>query len=337
MATMADVAKRAGVAPSTVSYALSGKRPVSEETKRRIFDAIAQLGYHPNALARSLVTKRTRVIALLFPSPTKGLSEVQLEFVTSAARVASERGYAFLLWTSPTEDREILRLTQEGLIEGLILMEIKLQDTRVEILQDLGYPFTMIGRCQNDDGLSFVDLDFEEAARISVRHLADLGHSHIAYLNHSLAVLEAGYGPAVRAVNGFQAAIEERGLQGVIRACEPTLECGYETIQALLAEHPSLSAAIVANDGACAGVIQALHDKGVRIPDDFSIVAKVPSRIAEMMTPSLTAVDVPTGELGRIGAEMLIRRLEGEEEQPMQLVLSPKLTVRQSSGPYSGR
>ncbi len=336
MTTMADIAKRAGVALSTVSYALSGKRPVSEETKRRIFTAIAELGYHPNALARGLVTKRTRVITLLFPS-TKGLSEVQLEFVTSAAQVASERGYTLLLWTPPTEDQEILRLTQEGLMEGLILMEIKLKDPRVEMLRDLGYPFTMIGRCQENDGISFVDLDFEEAARLSVQHLADLGHRHIALLNFPSALLEAGYGPAVRFLDGFQAAVAERGLQGVARSCEPTLECGYETIQTLLEEHPSLSAVVTANDRIPAGVIQALHDKGVRIPNDFSIVAKVPSRIAEMMTPPLTAVDVPTGELGRIGAEMLIRQLEGEEEQPMQLVLSPKLTVRQSSGPYSRR
>jgi DNA-binding LacI/PurR family transcriptional regulator len=305
---MDDVARRAGVALSTVSYALSGKRPVSEETKQRIFKAIDELGYHPNLLARGLASRRTKVIALLFPALVEGLSEVQLEFVTSAAAVASQQGYALLLWTSPGEDQEILRLTREGLIEGLVLMEIRLHDPRVDTLLDLGYPFTMIGHCQDNHDISFVDFDFDRAVHLCVEHLADLGHSHIALLPYSPVALELGYGPAVR-------------------------ERGYGEMHALLDEHPSPSALVIANDVLYFGAVQALSERDLRIPEDFSIVAITSRRMAEMTTPTLTSAEMPAAEMGHIGTELLIRRLEGEEEQPTQLLLPAKLTIRRSSGP----
>lgn len=337
MATMADVARRAGVAVSTVSYALSGKRPVSDQTKQRIFKAIDELGYHPNVLARGLATKHTKVIALLYPALVRRLSEVQLEFVTSAASVASQQGYALLLWTSPGEDQEILRLTREGLIEGLVLMEIRLQDPRVEMLLELGYPFSIIGHCQHNDSISFVDFDFDQAVRLSVGHLADLGHSHIALLSYSPVPLELGYGPAVRSIESFQVAVEARGLEAVVRVCEATREKGYVTMRTLLEETPSLSAAIITHDVLYFGAIQALSEKGLSIPKDFSIVAIISTRMAEITTPTVTSADIPAAEMGRIGTELLIRRLEGEEEQPTQLILPAKLTIRQSSGPYDRR
>jgi DNA-binding LacI/PurR family transcriptional regulator len=330
---MDDVARRAGVALSTVSYALSGKRPVSEETKQRIFKAIDELGYHPNLLARGLASRRTKVIALLFPALVEGLSEVQLEFVTSAAAVASQQGYALLLWTSPGEDQEILRLTREGLIEGLVLVEIRLHDPRVDTLLDLGYPFTMIGHCQDNHDISFVDFDFDRAVHLCVEHLSDLGHSHIAFLPYSPVALELGYGTAVRSVKAFQAAVESKGLQGVVRVCGAIRERGYGEMHALLDEHPSPSALVIANDVLYFGAVQALSERGLRIPEDFSIVAITSRRMAEMTTPTLTSAEMPAAEMGRIGTELLIRRLEGEEEQPTQLLLPAKLTIRRSSGP----
>ncbi len=337
MATMTDVAKRAGVALSTVSYALSGKRPVSEETKRRIYQTIAELDYHPNVLARGLVTKRTKVIALLYPALVRGLSEVQLEFMTSAAAVASERGYALLLWTSAGEDQEILRLSREGLIEGLVLMEIQLHDPRVRTLLELGYPFSMIGHTQDNNGISFVDFDFEQAVHVCVQHLADLGHRHIALLTYSPVPLDLGYGPAVRSLEGFQAAMEARGLPGLVRVCPALRQEGQAAIHTLLQEDPALSAVIVLNDTLYFGAMQALEERGLRVPSDFSVVAVTSPRMADMVTPKLTGTDLPAADMGRIGTELLIRRLEGEEAQPKQLLLPARLMVRQSSARYDRR
>jgi DNA-binding LacI/PurR family transcriptional regulator len=333
MPTMADVAKRAGVAISTVSYALSGVRPVSPETKQRIQQAIEELGYHPNLLARGLAGKPTRVVALLFPAAPRGLSQVQLEFVSGAAEVASRTDHALLLWTSAGEDQQVLRLAMEGLVEGLILMEIRLCDPRVVTLRKLGYPFTMIGHCQDNEGLSFVDFDFEEAARVSVRHLAELGHRYIACLTYSPAPLEMGYGPAVRSKRGFETALEENNLNGLACVYDGSPQQAYQVMWQVLAAEPSTSAVIVTSDLAYPSIVQATTDFGRRIPHDLSLVAFMSQRGAELATPPLSYVEIPAHEMGRIGAELLIERLEGKEQQPTQLILPAQLAVRSSSGP----
>ena len=337
MATMADIARRAGVSLSTVSYALSGKRTISAPTKQRIFEAMADLDFQPHALGRALASKRTKTIALLFPTPAKGLSEMRLEFVTSAAAAANEHGYSFLLSTSPADDAGIQRLTQSGRVDGLILMEIKLRDARVERLRERAFPFTMIGRCERNDGISFVDLDFEHAVGTAVRHLAALGHRRIAFVNASAGLLAAGYGPAVRSLAGFRRAIADGDLDGEAWPCEPAPEAGHALVQELLAARPATTALVTINREALGGMTQAAYDLGLRVPDHLSLVAIVSERLAKLFTPALTTIDFPDAEMGRLGAELLIRQLEGGETEPTHCLLRGKLTVRQSSGPYVGR
>jgi DNA-binding LacI/PurR family transcriptional regulator len=203
MATMSDIARRAGVSLSTASYALSGKRPISEATRQRVLQAAAELDFQPHAVGRALKSKRSRTIALLFPALYKGISEGVLEFLTNAADAAGKHGYSFMLSTSPPEDSEILRLMRRGFVDGLILMEVKLHDPRVAMLKERGYPFTLIGHCEDNSGISFVDFDFEHAVETAVDHLVSLGHRRIAFVNISRDLLEAGYGPAVRSLAGF--------------------------------------------------------------------------------------------------------------------------------------
>jgi DNA-binding LacI/PurR family transcriptional regulator len=337
MATMVDIAERAGVALSTVSYVLSGKRSVSEETKQRVMRAIAELDYQPHAFARGLASKRTQTIALLFPALAKGHSEMRLEFVAQAAEVAAEHGYAFLLWSAPDNDAEILQLTQQGRVDGLILMEVNLHDSRIDLLKKHNYPFSLIGHCQENDGISFVDLDFEDAIAKAVAHLADLGHQRIALFSFSTSQIAAGYGPAIRSMRGFEQSIKQHGLEGIAVNYESSFQNSYDATRSLLARDPSVSAAIVMQDASIGGVFQALHSLGLRIPEDFSIVTLLSKRSAEMMTPMLTAIDFPAAEMGRRGTEMLIQQLEGNLIAPVQQLLRVGLTIRQSSGPYRPR
>jgi len=292
--------------------------------------AIAELGYHPNILARGLASKRTRVIALLFPSGTRGLSHDQLEFFSAAAEVASQRGYALLLWTTLGGDAEILRLTEEGLVEGLLLMEVRLHDPRVEALKALGYPFAMIGRTECNDGISYVDFDFEQAIRLCDQYLYELGHRHIAHLIYSPVPIEQSYGPAVRSLVGARAFCEEAGIPYIIRVSEADIEATYRAAHELLDSYPSLTAMVFVSDLQCAPVMQAIHERRLRVPEDFSVVSILSSRFAEMMAPPLTAIELPAVEMGHIGMELLIRYLEGDECVPTQLVLPPRLVVRQS-------
>ncbi|GAC1365583.1 MAG: LacI family DNA-binding transcriptional regulator [Ktedonobacteraceae bacterium] len=329
---MADIAKRAGVALSTVSHTLSGKRPVSEEVRQRVLQAIADLEYQPHALARALATKRTRTIALLYPSLSSSLPEPHFEFVSGILEVTNRRKYGLLLWTTPDEDQEVLRMTQQGFIDGLILMEIRLEDPRVTMLKEQNYSFTMIGHCRDNANINYVDMDFDYAMHTCVEYLAELGHTHIGFINHSSRLVETGAGYVVRTQEAFQHAIAQRQLHGIFCPCESNAQAGYDAVNMLLAQDPSLTAMITSNAWVSGGMTRALHDKGLQIPRDISLVGIVSPRIAEMTTPLLTAVDFPFNEMGRMGADMLIRQLEGEEVST-QLLLRPPLTIRQSSGP----
>lgn len=335
MPTMLDVAKRAGVALSTVSYALNGTRPISEETRQRIFAAMEELGYRPHALARGLASKRSRIIALLFPVSERGLGFTELEFVTSAADAARENGYSLILWPSETHDPSALRqFTQQGLVDGVIIMEVHLHDERVSLLRELGFPFSMIGRCADSAGISYVDIDFEQTIQETVGYLSALGHTHIAFLNQSQSLFDAGYGPVVRTHTYFEQAVEQAGLKGIRRFCRATPQAGYEAFNELLNDHPDLTALVTMNERAVPGIMQAIADRGWRIPDDFSLVVIVSSaRVAEMTTPPLTTTDAPAAEMGRLGAELLIQQLEAQEQGALQSLLPCPLVVRGSSGP----
>ena len=187
-----------------MSYALTGTRPVSEATRQRIFAAMEELGYHPNLMARSLSTKRSRILGLLIPSDMHGaLNVMQANFVASAVRVASSRSYGLLVWTLPEEEFDVRRMIQEGIVEGLILMEVKLHDERVAKLRKSSYPFVLIGHSADNTGISFVDFDFAAAQRLAVQHLVELGHTTIALSNFAEHALSAGYGPAVRSTQGL--------------------------------------------------------------------------------------------------------------------------------------
>lgn len=334
MTTMADIARRAGVSVSTVSYVLSGKRPISEETRRRVLEEIRKADFRPNAAGRALASRRSRTIALLYPVDAAGLTRMPLEFVISAAEEAGRRGYALIVSTSSAEDEEILSKHQRGAVDGVILMEVALHDPRVELLRRREVPFTMIGHCADNTGLSYVDLDFPKAIEEAVAHLTGLGHRHIALIDRTSTQNEFGYGPSMRSRTGFRTSIARHHVAGRHLPCAATAEDGARVTRELLAAHPRPTAIISLNTEALGGIYGSVREQGKSIPADLSVVAITSPRIAEFMVPQLTSVDFPAAQMGRMGVEFLVRRLEGGVNAEIeQSLLKPTLTVRQSSGP----
>src|SRR6476659_7187055 len=203
-ATMALIAERAGVALSTVSYVLSGKRTVSPKMRERVLAAIEELDYRPHGPARALASGASHTIALFLPSPQWQLLPVQQTFVAGATQATSASDYALLLSTAATDPETIAQLVARGRADGVILMETLLHDPRVERLQAAGYPFTLIGRTHDMTGISYVDMDFGDAVETSLEHLARLGHTCVALFNFPPDLLEAGYTSALIVRDGFQ-------------------------------------------------------------------------------------------------------------------------------------
>jgi DNA-binding LacI/PurR family transcriptional regulator len=298
-----------------------------------------ELGYKPHALARGLASKRSRIIGLLFPASERGLGFTVLEFVASAADTARENGYDLVLWSSEMHDlNELRQFAQQGLVDGVVVMEVHLNDERVNMLRAIGFPFSLIGRCEDTDGVGYVDISFEETMQEAISYLSGLGHTHIAFLNQSQSLYDAGYGPAVRAQARFEQVMSTVGLKGLTRLCHAAPHAGYEAFNELLAECRDLTAIIAMNERAIPGVMQAIADRGWHIPEDFSLVAIVSSpRVAELMIPPLTTADAPSAELGHLGTELLIQQLEAEERDTQQVLLPCRLVVRGSSGPCRRR
>src|SRR3954454_15588299 len=141
MATMNDVAKLAGVSVSTVSYVLTGARPISQRTRDKVLAAMHELDYHPNAMARGLASRRSTLLGLLLPMDERGLGATETAFVTGAAGAASAAGYHLMLHPVAANDLEALRqLASRRLLEGALLMEVRLADERVQVLRQLGVP-----------------------------------------------------------------------------------------------------------------------------------------------------------------------------------------------------
>lgn len=335
MPTMLDVAKRAGVSLSTVSYALNGTRPISQETRQRIFTAMEELGYRPHVLARGLASKRSRILALLFPIPERGLGVTELEFVSGATDAAMEQGYNLVLWSSVISDAEGLRhLMQQGLVDGVIMMEVHLHDERIELLRASELPFVLIGRTDNSQGISYVDVDFAQACSDTVRYLYELGHTQIAFLNQSQAEFNTGYGPVIRAEASFQQAVARHQIAGYIRRCAATPAAGHAALGSLLDECPDITAMVAMNERAIPGVLQAVGEQGWKVPEHFSLVSIVSSeRVADMSVPPLTTMTSPSAEIGRLSVLQLIQQLDTKELEPPQMVIPCHLDVRGSSAP----
>ena len=333
-----EIARRAGVSRSTVSYALSGRRTVSPETRKRIEQVIAEVGYRPNAAARALKEGRTRTLGLVIPPANQRLTDMQLGFVASVVEAAAHVDLDVLL--SPTggdHDRSFERLISGQRVDGVIVMEIRLEDARVARLQEAGLPFVTIGRTARPEQMSWVDVDYAGLIGRCVHHLADLGHRHIALINRSPELVAAGYGPGHRALSGFSEATGQRGLTGVSVCCPDDIPAGQACMEQLLADHPEITAVATINEAALPGVQRALDDAGLTVPRDFSITGVVAQHWAEDFRPSLTAADVPAHDMGARAVELLVQRIADPASAPRHLMVAPPIALRSSTGPSPRR
>jgi DNA-binding LacI/PurR family transcriptional regulator len=332
-----EIAARAGVSRSTVSYVLSGKRFVSEETRRRIQTIIDEMGYRPNAAARAMKEGRTRTIGLVIPPASLRLTDMQLGFVGSVVEAAARVDLDVLLSPSGGDhDRSFERIVTGRRVDGVILMEIRLEDERATRLRQARLPFVTIGHTAHPDGMSWVDLDYAGLISRCVHHLADLGHRHVALINRSAELVAAGYGPAQRALSGFASAVAERGLTGVDLCCGDDAAAGTACIEQLRADHPSVTAIATINEAALPGIERGLDQARVVVPRDLSITGVVARHWAEGFRPALTAADVPM-EMGTYAVDLLVERIATPDAPPRHTLLAPPISLRASTGPAPTR
>jgi len=330
MATLADVARHAGVAASTVSYVLSGKRSVSEETRDRVRRSIEVLDYHPHAGARALASSRSNVLALVVPLRSDMYVPVMMEIAVCVVTKAREFGYDVLLLTNDEGADGIRRVGSSSRADAVILTDIGMEDDRIATVRTAGVDAVLIGVPADPAGLDCVDLDFAEAGRLCVAHLAGLGHRTVAFIGEAEGVYRRRIGFAERTLGGTRAGAAAAGVDLVHRPCGGSFEAAAGVLARVLEERPGTTGLIVQNEAIIPPLLSLLRTYGRTVPEDMSIVALCPDQVAEQTAPKLTSVTMPAAELGTRAVEMLMRRMAGDGTSEVQLI-PPSLTVRGST------
>jgi DNA-binding LacI/PurR family transcriptional regulator len=334
MASIADVAKRAGVARSTVSKALNGTRPVHPDTRERILAAVAELGYRPNATARNLRARRTRTVALSIPLDMPGRSLGHGPFAPILECIAdrlNEHDYKLLCLVSRSpEADELVRLAREGYADGLLLLQIRLHDARLSALRAEGLPFVAMGRCEDQADIAWVDTDLEGAADLAVRHLLEGGHRRIAFLG-----AQPIFGYQYHALKGFKRAHDLAGLPlrpDELLPYDPTTGVSA-ALQPFLQREDGPTALITSADLEAVEALHFFSVHGLRVPGEVALVTLGDSALTQLAKPSVTAVFYAIEDYCRSAVDLLIDLIEGKDPPRRQVLLPETLLQRDSSLP----
>jgi LacI family transcriptional regulator len=331
-ATIRDVASVANVSVATISRILNNKPDVSEETRLKVLDVIDKLGYARNRQWQQITSGKSRVISLHYPYKLAASSQVSLDFITGATTACEERNYSLHLATQSLEENSLLDFYRTNQSDGVILMEIRMDDWRVKLLHQHNLPFVMIGRCENNDGLNFVDFDPEASMAVAVKHLIDFGHQNIGFISIVPNPGQNHYGHKIRALVGYEKVCAKYNLPKFVCEADIGLENVKQTVMSLLKEHPEITAVVSVFDTAVAGIFSAIKSLGLNIPDDISVVGLANEHGSELTLPALTTFHFPALSMGYDAAKIMINMLERSPKTSKQILVEPKLVIRSSTG-----
>ena len=330
--TIKDVAAQAGVSYQTVSRVINDKGEVSPEVRTRVHAAIADLGYRPSAIARSMVRGRTHTLGCIAPNLVDYTFACLVEGAKAEAR---QRGY-FLLAASAEQESDASALCDEllssGRVDGLLAIN-PYADGRYHCFEQLitqGAAIVYYGVGRLRTGVSAVGLDDENGAYQLARHLIQLGHRHIAMLTgprNEDCVQDRSA--------GFERALQEAGLSAssdFMWMGDWSATSGYQAMQQWRASGANFTALFAQNDRMAVGAIKAARDRGLRVPQDLAVVGFDDMPLASYFDPPLTTIRQDFFEQGRRGARILIEKIENPSRPPERVVVPARLVIRESCG-----
>jgi LacI family transcriptional regulator len=326
---MAEVAARAGVTKQTVSNVVTGRVSVRPQTEARVRAAIAELGYTPNLVARSLATGTTMTVGLFVPTVA---SSFYSEVVEEVENVLERSGYHLLLCTTRA-DGERARRHLESLssrsVDALLIVGDKDLIEHLPLLADARFPVALCAwESDAPDTLPVVTIDYEHAGYLAGRHLRELGHDRVAVI----AELPAH----ARRLSGVRRAFARDGLtvgdDWVFSPPESSAEGGFAATDAALKAHPDLTAIFTTHDILALGAVEAVHQAGLAVPGEVSVVGFDDIEQVGRTRPALTTVAFPKREMAQQAVSLLLRAIEeGKPPDNALHMLRPRLIVRESS------
>jgi DNA-binding LacI/PurR family transcriptional regulator len=341
MATIRDVAREAQVHPSTVSRVFSGNASISEATRKRVLNAADNLGFQPNAIARSLKTQKTHTIGMVVPHVFEGFFDDSFfpQIMRGMLEAAYQNQFRLIVGGSQgykDEISQIRDIMQSSQADGIVVMSSRLDVDTVDRLLELNTPFVLLGHPpkENNDQISWVDADNQIATRIAVEYLISLGHKRIAYV---------GGDPKNLTTQERQQAYEDTMRNAGLSINPYWIDYGYfdepggytavQRMKTLGDEAPT--AYYAANDLMAVGVLRALSELGISVPKEVSVMGTNNSYLSQHTTPALTTVDVPYAEIGKKAVELLITQVTDLNKTPSSYLEDCQLVLRSSTGPVA--
>ena len=334
--TSRDVADRAGVSRTTVSFVLNNVQgiQISEGTRERVIQAAQQLDYVPNAAAQALASRRAQIIGLILTRhPHHIASDAFLNQILDGLIIAAhEHSIRLLIDIVEVQHQQkaYLELVRAKRIDGLILSGPRFDDDALLSLQQDHFPTVLMGQLPNTDFFS-VDIDNLAAAQQAVEHLVNLGHARIACITNAAPTYTAA---AVR-LDGYRQVLENHAIpfdEALVRYGDFDPESGYQQMKNLLSLDTPPSAVFVASDVVAIGAKAAIVEKGLKIPGDIALVGFDDIPLARYLDPPLTTVRLPASELATRASQILIQLIQGDPPAEKLVLLESQLIVRQSCG-----
>jgi len=337
--TSEDVAHAAGVSQSTVSYVMSGKRPISPATRERVERVIKELGFHPNSGAQALAGNRTNIIGLVVPFRPNLDMTVMSEFLAEIASQARAENYDILLVTADEGPAGLRRLVGRSLCDALILMEVASQDDRIPVAKELGVPVVLIGVPDGTAGLPCVDFDFEAAGATCVQEMVALGHTHIALLAIDPVSTKGRANFSVR----FRRGVDTAAAELAVRVSKVNMESNHadaaRVIEQVLDFQPPVTGLILQHSDAPDPVTAVLLEHGLTPGTDMAVIGLCPDALAERQRIPMTTVQQQAAEVSRRAMQVLFHMLQTDGPRIGEVELVPVHVVRRASmnAPPPGR
>ncbi|MCL3778228.1 MULTISPECIES: LacI family DNA-binding transcriptional regulator [unclassified Actinomyces] len=327
---MSDIAREAGVSLSTVSYALSGKRPISPATRERIQEAIDRLSYHPTASARALALNRSSLLAVAAPLRPGANGHVIMQFVRSMLGTAYERDVDILLVAG--EDAEhTQRVIEEGKADALVVMDLSDGDPRTGFLRKLPKPVVLIGYPKRTYGLACVDFDFREAAALCVRELHGSGSRSIWMIRTPQEAGEPVFTYQRRSLEGFHDGLDDFGLTGQVVELPAAYPEVLQWARQSLLGPKAPDALFVHHEALLAPLGRALRDLGVEVPNALQVAAIAPQDVATDGPWQVSGTTLPIETIGATAVTMALDLVDDTDLAPSSQLLAPRFTHRETT------
>ncbi|MGP4038432.1 LacI family DNA-binding transcriptional regulator [Gracilibacillus sp. D59] len=337
--TIKDVAKKAGVAPSTVSRVIADNPRISLDTKKRVRKAMKDLGYHPNINARNLAVRSSQAIGVIMPSSAdKALQNPFFpEVLRGIGSFAHETEYSLYVSTGGNDQEvyeEVQRMVNGNRVDGIILLYSRIADPVQQFLTEKDFPFVIVGKpSEQESEITYVDNNNFKASKDLTNHLIDIGHRHIAFIGGSTELTVT-----VDRLNGYKSAIEEAGLplpsEYTVHA-EFLKSGGRDAVEQLFALDEPPTGLVVADDLMTLGVINTLEEIGLSCPEDVSLTSFNNLYLSEITTPPLTTVDIQIYQLGVQSARCLIEKAKNKDEPAKRIIVPYEIKFRQSTKSFT--